>query len=280
VAGDTRGKKGEELMYAVNYVRAGSLKEAGELLASHPEAKLLAGGMTLIPTLKQRLAQPSHLVDIAHLEELGGIEAKDGKLGIGAASRHHEVATSPVVKKAIPALAELAELIGDPQVRNMGTMGGSTANNDPAADYPAAVLALGATVVTTRREIAADDFFQGLFTTALEEGEIVVRLVFPVPKRAAYAKFPHPASGYAMAGVFVAETAGGVRVAVTGAGPGVFRWSEAESALAKNLAAVALDTAKLDAEGLNEDIHATREYRANLVRVMAKRALTKLSEKK
>jgi carbon-monoxide dehydrogenase medium subunit len=165
-------------------------------------------------------------------------------------------------------------------VRNQGTIGGSVANNDPAADYPSAVLGLGATVVTTKRSIAADDFFQGLFTTALEEGEIVVRIEFPLAKRAAYSKFHHPASGYAMAGVFIAQTAAGVRVAVTGAGPGVFRWKEAEAALAKGLKPAALEGVKLDSREFNNDMHADRDYRANLVRVMAKRAVTKLSGKK
>jgi carbon-monoxide dehydrogenase medium subunit len=266
-------------MYSLSYVKAKSVKEAAEFVARNPEAKLLAGGMTLIPTLKARLARPTHLVDIAGLPELRRIEAKGGKLVIGAGTKHHEVATSAVVKKAIPALAGLAAEIGDPQVRNRGTIGGSLANNDPAADYPAAVLGLGATVVTTKRSIAADDFFQGLFATALEEGEVIVRVEFPLPKRAAYSKFPHPASGYAMAGVFIVQTAGGVRVAVTGAGPGVFRWKEAEAALAKSFKPAALEGLKLDASGLNTDIHADREYRANLVRVMAKRAAAKLSGK-
>jgi carbon-monoxide dehydrogenase medium subunit len=198
-------------MYALNYVKAKSVKEAAELLAAHPEAKLLSGGMTLIPTLKQRLAKPSHLVDIGQLAELRGIEVKGGKLVIGAATKHHDVATSAAAAKAIPALAELAGVIGDPQVRNMGTMGGSVANNDPAADYPAAVLGLNATVVTTKREIAADQFFKGMFATALADGEIIVRFEFPLPKAAAYSKFHHPASGYAMAGVLVADTAGGQR---------------------------------------------------------------------
>lgn len=263
-------------MYALNYVKAKSVAEAAKFLASNPEAKLMAGGMTLVPTLKQRLARPSHLVDIGALAELRGIAVKGGTVAIGAATRHHEVATSAAVRKAIPALAYLASLIGDPQVRNLGTIGGSVANNDPAADYPAAVLGLGATVVTNKREIAADDYFQGLFTTALEDGEIITRVVFPVPKRAAYAKFAHPASGYAMAGVFVARTGEGTRVAVTGAGPGVFRWKAAETAIGKNPKAAALEGAALDAGEMNEDIHATREYRANLVRVMAKRALAKL----
>ena len=266
-------------MYQFNYVKAKSLAEAGRLLAKHSEAKLVAGGMTLIPTLKQRLAHPSHLVDVAQLSELQGIKAKGGKLEIGAATRHHQVATSAVVKKAIPALAHLASVIGDPQVRNRGTIGGSLANNDPAADYPAAALGLGATIVTTQREIAADAFFQGMFATALKDGEIVVRVVFPVPKRAAYSKFAHPASGYAMTGVFVAQTGDGVRVAVTGAGPGVFRWKEAEAALAKSAKPAALEGLALDASGFNTDIHADAEYRANLVRVMAKRAVAKLGRK-
>ena len=267
-------------MYALSYVKAKSLKEAADFLASHPEAKLLAGGMTLIPTLKLRLAKPTHLVDIGGLAELRKIELKAGKLVVGAGATHCEVSRSPVVRKAIPALAELASVIGDPQVRNLGTIGGSLANNDPAADYPAAVLGLGATVVTTKREIGADKFFQGLFSTALGEGEIVVRVEFPLAKRTAYCKFHHPASGFAMAGVFIAQTAEGVRVAVTGAGPGVFRWKEAEAALAKSLKPAALEGLKLSASDFNNDIHADREYRANLVRVMAKRALAKLSGKK
>jgi carbon-monoxide dehydrogenase medium subunit len=266
-------------MYQFDYVKAKSLKDAGRLLASHGEAKLLAGGMTLIPTLKQRLARPSHLVDITQLAELQGIKLKAGRLEIGAATRHHQVAASAVVRRAIPALAQLAGVIGDPQVRNRGTLGGSVANNDPAADYPAAVLGLGATIVTTRREIAADDFFQGMFATALKEGEVIVRMVFPVPKRAAYGKFPHPASGYAMAGVFVARTGDGVRVAVTGAAPGVFRWKQAEAALARNPKAAALEGVALDASDFNSDIHADAAYRANLVRVMAKRAVAKLGRK-
>lgn len=267
-------------MFELSYVRPKSLQEASAFLAANPDAKLLAGGMTLIPTLKQRLAQPSHLVDIANLPELRGIAADGGRLTIGAAMKHQEVETSPVVRKAIPALAYLAGLIADPQVRNMGTIGGSVANNDPAADYEAAVLALDATVSTMRRDIAAADYFQGLFTTALEEGEIVVRIAFPIPKRAVYAKFPHPVSGYAMTGVFIAETQEGIRVAVTGAGPGVFRWNDAEAALAADLSPAALDKLAVDSSGLNRDIHATPEYRANLVKVMTKRAVQKLIEMK
>jgi carbon-monoxide dehydrogenase medium subunit len=264
-------------MHTFSYVKAKSLKEAGDLLAANADAKLLAGGMTLIPTMKARLAQPSHLIDISGVAELGGIEAKDGKLSIGASTKHAEVARSAVVKKAIPALAYLAHQIGDPQVRNRGTIGGSIANNDPAADYPSAALSLGATIVTNKREIAADDFFQGMFATALDAGEMIVKIVFPVPAKAAYEKFPHPASGYAMAGSFVSQTAKGVRVAITGAGPGVFRWTDAEAALGKKLAAASIEGLSVDATDLNEDMHGTREYRANLAKVMTKRAVAKLA---
>ena len=264
-------------MHTFSYVKASSLKQAGDLLAANADAKLLAGGMTLIPTLKARLAQPSHLIDISGVAELTGIEVKDGKLSIGAATKHVEVARSAVVKKAISALAYLASQIGDPQVRNRGTIGGSLANNDPAADYPSAALALGATIVTTRREIAADDFFQGMFSTALDAGEVIVKIVFPVPTKAAYEKFPHPASGYAMAGSFVAQHAKDVRVAITGAGPGVFRWKDAETALGKKMNASAIESLSVDATDLNEDMHGTREYRANLAKVMTKRAVAKLA---
>ncbi len=265
-------------MYAFQYRKAATLKEAEEQLARDAEARPLAGGMTLIPTLKLRLAQPTQLIDIAGLAELRGIEVQGGTLTLGAATRHQQVAVSPVVREALPALAGLAAGIGDPQVRNRGTLGGSVANNDPAADYPAAVLGLDAQVITNRREIAADDFFQGLFATALEPGELIVRIAFPVPQRAAYAKFPHPASGYAMAGVFVAQTAAGVRVAVTGAGPGVFRWHEAEQALAKKMDPAALAKLRLPADDLNEDIHGSREYRAHLAQVMAGRAVAIMVE--
>jgi carbon-monoxide dehydrogenase medium subunit len=266
-------------MHTFSYVKATSLKQAGELLAANTDAKLLAGGMTLIPTLKARLAQPSHLIDIGSIAELSGIDAKDGKLTIGAATRHVEVATSAVVKKAIPALSALANQIGDPQVRNRGTIGGSLANNDPAADYPSAALALGATIVTNKREIAADDFFRGLFATALGANEVIVRIVFPVPAKAAYEKFPHPASGYAMAGSFVVHNGKDVRVAITGAGPGVFRWKDAEAALGKKLAAASVDGLNVDATDLNEDMHGTKEYRANLAKVMTQRAVKQLSGK-
>ncbi|HEV7802384.1 MAG TPA: xanthine dehydrogenase family protein subunit M [Burkholderiales bacterium] len=264
-------------MYSFSYVKANSLEEVNRFLAANPEARPLAGGMTLIPTLKARLAQPSHLVDISGLEELKGIEATSGKLAIGAGTRHVEVARSAHVRGAIPALAELAERIGDPAVRNCGTIGGSVANNDPAADYPAAVLALGATITTSKREIAADDFFQGMFTTALEPGELIVRISFPVPKRSAYQKFAHPASGYAMTGVFVADTGSGVRVAVTGAGPGVFRWTAAEAALGQKFSAGALAGLSVPADEMNQDIHGSREYRANLVSVMTRRAVAQIA---
>lgn len=263
-------------MYSVNYVRAKSLKHAAEVLAQNPDAKLLAGGMTLIPTLKQRLAQPSHLVDIAGLAALRSVRLGKDKLSIGAAVRHVDVAGSPVIRDAIPALAYLASQIGDPQVRNMGTIGGSLANNDPNADYPAAALGLNATIVTNRRRIKAAEYFQGLFSTALEDGEIITRVVFPLPKAAAYEKFPHPASGFAMTGVFVAVTGRGVRVAVTGAGQGVFRWSKAERALGKRLAPDAIEGLGVSVDDMNQDMHATREYRANLVNVVARRAVAKI----
>jgi aerobic carbon-monoxide dehydrogenase medium subunit len=264
-------------MYSFAYVKAGSLKEVSAFLASNPEARPLAGGMTLIPTLKARLAQPSHLVDISGLEELKGIEVRGSTLVIGAGTRHNDVARSDKVRNAIPALAELAGRIGDPAVRNCGTIGGSVANNDPAADYPAGVLGLGAKIVTDKREIAADDYFKGMFATALDAGELIVRIEFPVPKRAAYEKFAHPASGYAMTGVFVAETANGVRVAVTGAGPGVFRWKEAEAALGKKLAVDSVSGLKMKPDDLNQDIHGSRGTRANLVNVLTKRAVARLA---
>src|SRR3954454_4810435 len=245
-------------MYEFKYHRPGTVRQAANLLVKNEDAKVIAGGHTLIPVMKQRLASPPHLVDLSHIDGLNTIEMKGRALVIGATARHAEVASSAIVGEAIPALANLASQIGDPAVRHKGTIGGSVANNDPAADYPAAVLALGATVVTNRREIAADDYFQGMFATALEAGELIVRIVFPVPKRAAYQKFAHPASGYAMTGVFVAETSGGVRVAVTGAGPGVFRWKEAEAALAKNFAADAVARLRMPPDDLNEDIHASR----------------------
>ncbi len=260
-------------MYNFTYHRPRTLAEAAQLLAASEDAKLLAGGQTFIPTLKQRLAQPSDLVDLSAIAELAGIREEGGGVTIGAMATHAEVAGSELVRRTIPALADLAETIGDPQVRNLGTLGGSISNNDPAADYPAGLLGLGATVRTDRREIAADDFFTGMFETALEEGEIVTAVHFPKPEKAAYAKFPNPASRYAIVGVFVARTADGVRVAVTGAGPCVFRAKALEDALAADFAPGALEGVSVSAEGLNEDIHASAEYRAHLVKVMAKRAV-------
>lgn len=260
-------------MYSVNYHRAASVADAAKLMGSG-DSKLLSGGMTLIPAMKTRLAAPSDLVDISRIDALKGIEVSGGRVTIGAATTHAEVAGDAALKKACPALAHLASLIGDPAVRHRGTIGGSIANNDPAADYPAAMLALGATVVTDRRSIAAADFFTGLFETALEEGEIVTSVSFDAPDRAAYEKFRNPASRYAIVGVFVAKGKDGVRVAVTGAGAdGVFRSREIEAALGGGMDASALQVVTVPAADLMSDIHASAEYRANLVVVMAKRAV-------
>jgi carbon-monoxide dehydrogenase medium subunit len=261
-------------MYAFEYHRPGSLAEVTSLLQSKPEAKLLAGGMTYIPTLKQRLAQPSDLIDLGGIPELRRIFVDRGsQLVIGAMAPHAEVAGSKDVQDWIPALAEMAEMIGDAQVRNCGTIGGSIANNDPAADYPAAIVGLNATVHTNKREIAADDFFTGMFDTALEDDEIVTEVRFPKADRAGYAKFRNPASRYAIVGVMVAQTGGQTRVAVTGAGPRVFRLPEFEQALAGNFSADAIKGLSVGAADLNSDIHASAEYRAHLVKVMAQRAL-------
>jgi carbon-monoxide dehydrogenase medium subunit len=265
-------------MYAFDYHKPGTLDEAAALLNANPEARLLAGGMTLIPTLKQRLAAPSDLIDLGGLPDLVGIAVSDGEVLIGAMTTHAAVAQSPEIKAALPALAALAEGIGDPQVRHRGTIGGSISNADPAADYPAGVVGLGATIVTDRREIAADDFFTGMFETALEPGEIVRQVRFPIPLAAAYAKFPNPASRYAVAGVFVARTAVGVRVAVTGAGPSVFRVAEMEAALTASFTPDAIAGIRVDADALNTDPHATAAYRAHLVGVMAARAVTSALE--
>ncbi|MGD9480555.1 FAD binding domain-containing protein [Shinella sp. G-2] len=262
-------------MYATNYHRASSLADAVRLLSSSDEAKYVSGGMTLIPTMKQRLAAPADLVDLRHVAELKGISVSGSRVRIGAGTTHYEVSTSAELKAACPAICHLASHIGDPHVRHMGTIGGSIANNDPAADYPSAMLALGATIVTNTREIPADAFFTGLFETALEEGEIVVAVTFDAPAKAAYAKFPNPASRYAMAGVFVAKAGdGGVRVAVTGAGSnGVFRHAGLEAALAGNWSPEATSGVTVDAADLLSDLHGSAEYRANLVKVMAKRAV-------
>ncbi|MBU0723400.1 MAG: xanthine dehydrogenase family protein subunit M [Alphaproteobacteria bacterium] len=261
-------------MYNFEYNRPASLDDALKALSSGEEVKLMAGGQTLIPTLKQRLAQPSKVVDLSGIAELKGITVEGNAVVIGAMTTHATVAASAEVKAKIPALANLAHGIGDPQVRNRGTLGGSISNNDPAADYPAALMALGATVHTNKRQLAAEDFFAGMFTTALEEDEILTKVSFPVPEKAAYAKFAQPASRYALVGVFVAKTSGGVRVAVTGAGEdGVFRVSDFEAALSKNFAASALDGITVPADGLNTDIHGAADYRAHLIGVMAKRAV-------
>lgn len=255
------------------FQRAGTVDEATSAVGSADAGKFLAGGQSLIPLLKLEMASPDRLVCVKRLEELRGIERTGDDVVIGAAMTHAEVAESEVVREAIPGLADLASRIGDPQVRNRGTLGGSIAHADPAADYPAALVALGATVVTDRREIAAEDFFQGMFQTPLEGDELIQAVRFPVPERAAYAKFPNPASKYAIAGVMVARVNGAVRVAVTGAGPGVFRASEMEDALSSSFDAGALDGIEIDADGLTSDLDASAEYRAHLVKVMAKRAV-------
>lgn len=262
-------------MYSFTYHRPKSLSEAKSMLGGAEDGKLLAGGQTLLPTMKQRLAMPSDLVDLGQVAELQGIEVTGDAVVIGAGVRHADVASSAEVRKAIPALADLASHIGDPHVRHRGTLGGSVANNDPAADYPGAVLGLGATVHTDARQIAADDFFKGIFETALEDGEIVTKISFPIPAKAAYAKFPNPASRYSLVGAFVAQMKdGSVRVAITGAGAnGVFRVAEMEKALASNFSADAIANVKVSPDDVNGDIHGSPEYRAHLVTVMAKRAV-------
>lgn len=262
-------------MYDFQYHRATSLADAAKLLqAAGDDGKLMAGGQTLIPTLKQRLAQPSAVIDLGGIKELVGIKVEGGNVVIGAMTTHAAVASSKDVAGKIKALAQLAEGIGDRQVRHCGTIGGSLANNDPAADYPAAVLALNATVTTNQRKIAADEFFKGIFETALKPGEIITQVSFPAPEKAAYMKFPNPASRYAIVGVFVAKTGGGVRVAVTGAGQsGVFRAHKIEEALSKNFSAKAIEGLNPPASALNGDIHASAEYRAHLIGVMARRAV-------
>ena len=260
-------------MHAFEYRRAASLSEAASTLSQDSEARPLAGGMTLIPSLKHRLNQVSQLIDIGGLPDLQGIAVHADHLWIGAATRHQQVADSAEVARVVSGLAQLAGLIGDPQVRARGTIGGSVANNDPAADYPAAVLALDAVVVTDRRELAAADFFQGFFMTALESGELITGIRFKLPRRSAYAKFKHPASGYAMAGVFAADLGtAGLRVTVTGAGGGVFRWTAAEPAWASGSTVPTLDH-----PDLLEDIHAPARYRAHLAKVMCEQALRELA---
>lgn len=264
-------------MYAFDYQRPDDLETVLGVLRTGSDPKILAGGQTLLPTLKQRLAQPDILVDLAHVPDLAQITAHENAVRIGAMARHADVAASDLVREAIPALADLAANIGDPAVRNRGTIGGSLANNDPAADYPAACLGLGARLHTSAREIAADDFFLGLFETALAADEVILAVTFPRPARAAYMKFRNPASRYAMAGVFVAQVADGVRVAVTGVGQsGVFRWDAAEAALAAQFTSQALEGLALDPNLILSDIHGGADYRAHLGKVMAMRAVDSL----
>ena len=261
-------------MYAFDYRKAASVDEARRLVGDSGEGKLLAGGMTLIPTLKLRLAAPSHVVDLGGVSDLKGIEVTPDAITIRAMTTHAAVAGSDAVRAALPALATLAGGIGDQQVRHRGTIGGSIANNDPAADYPAGCLGLGATIVTERREIAADDFFQGLFQTALAADEVIMAVRFPRPERAAYIKFPNPASRYAIVGVFLSRGRAGIRVAVTGAGEnGVFRAADIERALAAEFAEAAVDRVSVSPEGLFNDLHGTAAYRAHLIKVLAKRAV-------
>lgn len=261
-------------MHSTTYHKASSASEAASLLSGAEDGTLLAGGQTLLPTMKQRLAAPSDLVDISGVADMRGITVSGSTVTIGAMTTHAEVAASAELRAVCPSLCDLAAHIGDPAVRNRGTLGGSVANNDPAADYPAAMLALGAVIKTDKREIAADDFFQGMFATDLDEGEIITSVSFEAPSKGAYAKFPNPASRYAMCGVYVAQGADGVRVAVTGAGSdGVFRASDMEAALASNFSADALEGISVNADDMLSDIHGDGAYRANLVKVMAKRAV-------
>jgi len=262
-------------MYETTYHRPSSIAEAASLFGKGKEAKYLAGGHTLIPVMKQRLASPSDVIDIAKIKDLVGIEASSEALTIKAATTYLDILNSADVKKSIPAISHLTSVLGDPAVRARGTIGGSIANNDPAADYPAALLALGATVKTNKRTISADDFFKGLFTTALEEGELITAVSFPIPAKAGYEKMRHPASRFALTGVFVAKTkAGDVRVAATGASQnGVMRVPAIEAALKANWSATALDGVKVSADGLLNDIHGSSGYRANLIKVMAQRAV-------
>jgi carbon-monoxide dehydrogenase medium subunit len=263
-------------MYETTYHRPSSIDEAAALFAKGKESKYLAGGHTLIPVMKQRLASPSDVIDLGKVKDLVGIDVSGDNVTIKAATTHYDVANSSAVQKAIPALAHLASVIGDPAVRHRGTIGGSIANNDPSADYPAAVLALGATIKTNKRTISADDFFKGLFTTALADGEIITAVSFPIPAKAGYSKFPNPASRFALTGVFVAKTkSGDVRAAATGASSsGVMRVPAIEAALKANWSAGALDNVKISANGLLNDIHGSSDYRANLIKVMAQRAAT------
>ena len=259
-------------MYPFELTRARTVADAAAALAKSG-GKVLAGGQSLVGAMKLRLAQPGTLVDLSGIAELKGIRKEGDALVIGAMTRHAEVASSPAVKSAIPVLAALAHGIGDRQVRNRGTIGGALANNDPAADWPAALLGLGGTVQTNKRRIAADDFFKGMYETALAADEIITAVSFPIPKKAAYCKFPNPASRFALTGVLVAQTGSGVRVAVTGAAPGVFRAKALEQALSKSFTAEAARAVSVDAKGLSGDLHASPEYRAHLIPVLTARAV-------
>ncbi|MEW6452837.1 MAG: xanthine dehydrogenase family protein subunit M [Pseudomonadota bacterium] len=261
-------------MYAFKYHRPTTVRQAANLLTKFPEGKLLAGGQSLLPVMKLRLASPSDIVDLGRVEGFTGVELKGRSLVIGAGTTHFEVANSQIVKESLPVLAELASGIGDPAVRHRGTIGGSLANNDPNADYPAASLGLGATIITNKRRIPADEFFQGMFSTALEPNEIIVKVSFPLAKKAAYQKFKHPASGFALVGVFVSKRGSDIRVAVTGAGSnGVFRVTAFEEALKKRFSPKSIEGMSVPADGMNTDIHASAEYRAHLVGVLTRRAL-------
>jgi carbon-monoxide dehydrogenase medium subunit len=260
-------------MHAFQYHKPSSTKDAISLATSKSEGRYLAGGQSLVQAMKLRLSSPSDLIDLGAISDLKALSADAGSVTIGAMVRHADVGASPAVQKAIPALAQLAGIIGDRQVRHMGTIGGSLANSDPAADYPAAVLALGATITTNKRKIEADKFFKGLYETALEPGELITQVAFPAPKRAAYMKFKNPASRFALVGVFVADFGGNVRVGVTGAGSCAFRQTEMEKALTQKFAPESVAGIKVKPDGLNNDLHASPEYRAHLITVMAKRAV-------
>jgi len=263
-------------MYQFIYHKPTSVAEAVGLFGEADDPMYLSGGMTLIPTMKQRLAAPTDLIDLSGISEMTGITVSQGIIRIGAFTRHNDLADSAEIANTLPVLAHLASLIGDNQVRNRGTIGGSVANSDPSADYPAAVIGLGATVYTQDRSIAGDDFFKDLFETALRPGEVITHLEFPVPTRAAYKKFPNPASRYAVVGVLIADFAGTIRVGVTGAGPCAFRASGIEKVLNETLSVDAIESVEVPDAGFNTDLHASAEYRAHLVKVMAKRALIDL----
>jgi carbon-monoxide dehydrogenase medium subunit len=265
-------------MYSFEYKKPSSIKEASANFSSSEDGSYLAGGMTLIPTLKQRLAMPTDLIDLSSISELQTIEVQDDTITIGSMCSHKQVHESEEIKNHLPALSQLACKIGDPQVRNRGTIGGSIANNDPSADYPAALLALSAKIQTSERIINADDFFIGLFETALNEGEIITNIILPFCKTASYKKFPNPASGYAVVGAFVLKDKQRVRVAITGAGPNVFRINQMEETLERKFSEESIEDIKVPSDNLNSDLHATSEYRSNLINVMVKRAIREIKK--